>query len=132
MSKLAECTCPSGNGSLRWPCPVHPPAAPDERQAFKQWLASDYSPDHSGHTSAADEQALIEIFWHVWQARANHPAMPTSADIAQRSERAAMAVINWLYEGMDGPTVNIMKINMESIILAVLLGEEVCQSTTSI
>lgn len=26
------CTCPSGNGSLRWPCPVHPgssPAIPD-------------------------------------------------------------------------------------------------------
>lgn len=21
------CTCPSGDGSLRWPCPVHPPAA---------------------------------------------------------------------------------------------------------
>ncbi|NHC62740.1 hypothetical protein [Paenalcaligenes suwonensis] len=20
-----QCTCPSGNGSLRWPCPVHPP-----------------------------------------------------------------------------------------------------------
>ncbi|MCS5807779.1 hypothetical protein LNO89_07285 [Klebsiella pneumoniae subsp. pneumoniae] len=31
---LAEsgCTCPSGDGSLRWPCPVHPgssPAIPD-------------------------------------------------------------------------------------------------------
>ena len=22
------CTCPSGDGSLRWPCPVHPPSAP--------------------------------------------------------------------------------------------------------
>ncbi|MGO3891611.1 MAG: hypothetical protein ACTJHW_11605 [Paenalcaligenes sp.] len=21
------CTCPSGDGSLRWPCPVHPPTA---------------------------------------------------------------------------------------------------------
>ncbi|QYX54405.1 ASCH domain-containing protein [Pseudomonas sp. S07E 245] len=21
----AVCTCPSGDGSLRWPCPVHPP-----------------------------------------------------------------------------------------------------------
>lgn len=20
-----ECTCPTGDGSLRWPCPVHPP-----------------------------------------------------------------------------------------------------------
>ena len=23
-----RCTCPSGDGSLRWPCPVHPPADP--------------------------------------------------------------------------------------------------------
>lgn len=22
------CTCPSGNRSLRWPCPVHPPTKP--------------------------------------------------------------------------------------------------------
>lgn len=22
---MAGCTCPSGDGSLRWPCPVHPP-----------------------------------------------------------------------------------------------------------
>lgn len=21
----ADCTCPSGDGSLRWPCPAHPP-----------------------------------------------------------------------------------------------------------
>ncbi|TCL06851.1 hypothetical protein [Sodalis ligni] len=24
------CTCPSGDGSLRWPCPEHPPAALDD------------------------------------------------------------------------------------------------------
>lgn len=23
--RYLECTCPSGDGSLRWPCPVHPP-----------------------------------------------------------------------------------------------------------
>ncbi|MFD2298367.1 hypothetical protein QRO11_12200 [Paracidovorax citrulli] len=22
---MAACTCPTGDGSLRWPCPVHPP-----------------------------------------------------------------------------------------------------------
>lgn len=26
----ADCTCPSGDGSLRWPCPVHPPVAQAE------------------------------------------------------------------------------------------------------
>ena len=33
------CTCPSGDGSLRWPCPVHPPevkalALPERRSAI--------------------------------------------------------------------------------------------------
>lgn len=25
LIEVKTCTCPSGNGSLRWPCPVHPP-----------------------------------------------------------------------------------------------------------
>lgn len=32
MTDLFEaktCTCPSGDGSLRWPCPVHPPEDPN-------------------------------------------------------------------------------------------------------
>lgn len=23
---MNTCTCPSGNGSLQWPCPAHPPS----------------------------------------------------------------------------------------------------------
>ncbi|EWF53084.1 hypothetical protein L393_00847 [Klebsiella pneumoniae MGH 47] len=38
------CTCPSGNGSLRWPCPVHPgnsPAIPDAaRDALEKALTA--------------------------------------------------------------------------------------------
>ncbi|WP_447337109.1 ead/Ea22-like family protein [Klebsiella variicola] len=38
------CSCPSGNGSLRWPCPVHPgnsPAIPDSaRDALEKALAA--------------------------------------------------------------------------------------------
>ena len=38
------CTCPSGDGSLRWPCPVHPgnsPAIPDSaRDALEKDLAA--------------------------------------------------------------------------------------------
>lgn len=34
----ATCTCPSGDGSLRWPCPAHPPAAPPERDLYaEEW-----------------------------------------------------------------------------------------------
>ena len=31
--RVATCTCPSGDGSLRWPCPQHPPESPTERAA---------------------------------------------------------------------------------------------------
>ena len=34
MTDLVEaktCTCPSGDGSLRWPCPVHPPLISSQR-----------------------------------------------------------------------------------------------------
>ncbi|MBG2633846.1 DUF551 domain-containing protein [Klebsiella michiganensis] len=37
------CTCPSGDGSLRWPCPVHPgnsPVIPDgSASMLRRWLA---------------------------------------------------------------------------------------------
>lgn len=29
---VATCTCPSGDGSLRWPCPQHPPTRDDPQQ----------------------------------------------------------------------------------------------------
>lgn len=29
----AVCTCPSGDGSLRWPCPKHPPQQPEAQEA---------------------------------------------------------------------------------------------------
>lgn len=31
----AVCSCPSGDGSLRWPCPVHPPSPTPEREYLK-------------------------------------------------------------------------------------------------
>jgi hypothetical protein len=35
ISGELRCTCPTGDGSLRWPCPTHPPtpAEPDQRDA---------------------------------------------------------------------------------------------------
>lgn len=45
--KERECTCPSGGGSLRWPCPTHPPATREmvtektvERAARAYWRKS--------------------------------------------------------------------------------------------
>ena len=38
--QVATCTCPSGDGSLRWPCPQHPPESPTERTAAPAEQAS--------------------------------------------------------------------------------------------
>jgi hypothetical protein len=35
------CTCPSGDGSVRWPCPVHAPAPVAQHATIWQWLTSD-------------------------------------------------------------------------------------------
>lgn len=35
------CTCPSGDGSLRWPCPTHPPTERDERLRDARGVATE-------------------------------------------------------------------------------------------
>ncbi|WP_121411977.1 hypothetical protein [Pseudomonas aeruginosa] len=47
MTKANECTCPSGDGSLRHPCPAHPAveqAVGDERAAFRPAQVISYRP----------------------------------------------------------------------------------------
>lgn len=48
MTKANECTCPSGDGSLRHPCPAHPAPAEqaggDERAAFRPAQVISYRP----------------------------------------------------------------------------------------
>ncbi|MEA8681429.1 hypothetical protein PZU33_33600, partial [Pseudomonas aeruginosa] len=48
MTKANECTCPSGDGSLRHPCPAHPAlveqAGGDERAAFRPAQVISYRP----------------------------------------------------------------------------------------
>lgn len=33
------CTCPSGDGSLRWPCPIHPPLISSQRYLNRDVVA---------------------------------------------------------------------------------------------
>ncbi|QCJ72233.1 hypothetical protein MNY66_16545 (plasmid) [Moellerella wisconsensis] len=69
---------------------VYAPGPTDERKAFEDWLAVDYSADQSGAISDEEEKAYIAGIWHVWQARAAlskirpsspvlHPAIPAFA-----------------------------------------------------
>ncbi|MBG5838780.1 hypothetical protein I5G21_03060 [Pseudomonas aeruginosa] len=88
MTKANECTCPSGNGSLRHPCPAHPApveqAGGDEREEFEAWMHTfDLPPQLDGETFADEryleaacfgqfvyDDPLTQRCWAAWQARA--------------------------------------------------------------
>lgn len=52
------CTCPSGDGSLRWPCPVHPGNSPAQSDCFPE--QNHASPEQNGHTPA-QSQGWIQV-----------------------------------------------------------------------
>ncbi|WNO25064.1 hypothetical protein OKBPHCKP_00035 [Pseudomonas phage LPPA33] len=83
----ATCTCPSGGGSLRHPCPAHPAveqAGGDEREEFEAWMHTfDLPPQLDGETFADEryleaacfgqfvyDDPLTQRCWAAWQARA--------------------------------------------------------------
>ncbi|GLE83796.1 hypothetical protein VNPA120661_41150 [Pseudomonas aeruginosa] len=65
------CTCPSGDGSLRWPCPKHPAveqAGGDERAAFELFVRKHCGmPEHIAVNWGAK---FTNDAWEGWQARA--------------------------------------------------------------
>lgn len=74
MTESKICTCPSGDGSLRWPCPAHPAveqAVGDERAAFEAAFAAMGRPvcradyDQDAYGTPFDDGG-----WTGWQARA--------------------------------------------------------------
>ncbi|WP_053092797.1 hypothetical protein [Klebsiella pneumoniae] len=59
------CTCPSGDGSLRWPCPVHPgnsPVIPDGYVMVPKEATLDML------KAGAKQEMKGEAFQYVWQA----------------------------------------------------------------
>ncbi len=73
------CTCPSGDGSLRWPCPKHP-AVEHERAEFEAWVRRDWPgaplrfirdalPVNDPRYGQYCDDALQRA-WVGWQARA--------------------------------------------------------------
>ncbi len=57
MTTDTPCTCPSGNGCLRWPCPVHAPSVTEAlRQAMTEQQATLLNQAHDMLLAHADEQ----------------------------------------------------------------------------
>ncbi|HID9945579.1 TPA: hypothetical protein ACXJMC_002673 [Pseudomonas aeruginosa] len=101
MTESKICTCPSGDGSLRHPCPAHPAveqAGGDERAAFEAWathLPMDRQPLRPDLYMPQTQWA-----WEAWQFR---------AALAQPSQSQYEASFEeWLaneLEGEDGQPV---------------------------
>ncbi|HCF7498176.1 hypothetical protein [Pseudomonas aeruginosa] len=79
MTESKICTCPSGDGSLRHPCPAHPAveqAGGDERAAFEVWASAlgwKLSPDQNNCGIVVAERyghPGVQRCWEAWQARA--------------------------------------------------------------
>ncbi len=108
MTESKICTCPSGDGSLRHPCPAHPAveqAGGDERAAFEAWMTwlmdhvygrlPDFTLDDG--SGAHYVNADVSYAWTAWQARAAL-AQPSPAQAeAERPE-----VVAYLFVKPDG------------------------------
>lgn len=81
--KVKACTCPSGDGSLRWPCPVHPPMTnhqyqPFSARGFGSWHTCSIcgTSKHSGYYWLGGYKSKTEppcIAWKIdpdWKAQA--------------------------------------------------------------
>ncbi|HBO3027806.1 TPA: hypothetical protein L4Q98_005839 [Pseudomonas aeruginosa] len=82
----ATCTCPSGDGSIRHPCPAHPAVEQeggDERAAFE----AAYQTEHAGFMGPLKldrredgeyKSEHVGSAWRMWQARAALAQPPVS------------------------------------------------------
>lgn len=117
---FAHCTCPSGDGSLRHPCPSHPATlatvkhggevqlSTSERARFEAWAEDSY---HLQRMGDVYRSAITTDAWRAWQAAlaARQPVCATvkdsltvgahqpvgEVDEATVLRRAAAVLSNW-------------------------------------
>jgi len=85
----ANCTCPSGDGSLGWPCPSHPPeqaqrqdAVVDEEASFDAWIAS---------TGLRVDPNVRECMRSAWNVRAALSAQVAPTETRQEGVHSQSA-----------------------------------------
>ncbi|WP_221768625.1 hypothetical protein, partial [Pseudomonas aeruginosa] len=90
----ATCTCPSGNGSLRHPCPAHPAQVEqvggDERAAFELFVRK-----HCGmpaHIAVNWDAKFTNDAWEGWKARAAL-AQPSGEVVVTKNESGAIVSV---------------------------------------
>ncbi|HEK2792195.1 TPA: hypothetical protein SMT80_000177 [Pseudomonas aeruginosa] len=109
MTESKICTCPSGDGSLRWPCPAHPAdqAGGDERAAFERAFTVQegiYFDDKRGEYRSMNLRAIeatdaqdLNLRLQGWQARAAlaqpSPAQAEQAEVKRLREENANLIL---------------------------------------
>lgn len=105
-----ECSCPSGDGSLRWPCPQHPAsdrAAPDG--GFDAWYAERW-PEPAQYEHRVRWRSNKKQKREVWEAALRQPAqvgaVPDVATLAsvlwcdyltnEQVDKMALSLHGWL------------------------------------
>ncbi|MFN1181087.1 hypothetical protein ACK0NM_03970 [Pseudomonas aeruginosa] len=83
MTKANECTCPSGNGSLRHPCPAHPAsveqAGGDERAAFEAYRDRRNALLESEGCKPGSKWHITNAHYPTWKASRAALAQPSPA-----------------------------------------------------
>ncbi len=124
MTESKICTCPSGDGSLRHPCPAHPAveqAGGDERAAFNRWIAEQQLCQGSDISLFKLERngalvSLHELLRDAYQAGQDRAALAQPSPDAQyaddiaadleRSDWTPEDALRWYAAGKHFDTVN--------------------------
>lgn len=120
-----ECSCPSGDGSLRYPCPAHGRPALDEREAFERavpipegvyWsMPNGCYLSLNGREQESSDAYAATLRLEGWKSRAVRPAQtaphdaPYAPGIAGQLERTDWTpeeALRWYAEGKHFDTVN--------------------------
>ncbi|MCF8809626.1 hypothetical protein JH314_08105 [Xanthomonas campestris] len=104
MSTEIKCTCPSGDGSLRWPCPAHQPSLArtvDAMFSVQPFEASDIVFGHprelfrltpAGDVVVSEGVSTTDAALAFWDAVAQLRPAPTELDRARETPRRQSAV----------------------------------------
>lgn len=97
MTESKICTCPSGDGSLRHPCPAHPAveqAGGDERAAFEYWASDEgLYPKAVERAGNCYKLAQTQSYWMAWQARASLAQPSPAQDEQAEAERPEVVAV---------------------------------------
>lgn len=116
MTESKICTCPSGDGSLRWPCPAHPAeqAGGDERAAFDAYRDRRNAVLESEGHKPGSKWHVTNAHYPTWEASRAALAQPSpdapyadgiAADL-ERSDWTPEDALRWYAAGKHFYTVN--------------------------